>query len=155
MNLWINDDSDVNPDYQAGSDSTDSSEEKFIDQGNINHLLRRLLYAPAEVRDKYDEQDDQNSIPEKAEKSWSKQNPQNIRSNPQEPVSNVLSREDNDEVDSCSTAFDFLSLSLSILSVYLSVSTYLYLCVSLWLSHSFSLSIYLSISQTYKNQSLM
>ena len=143
MNLWINDDSDVNPDYQAGSDSTDSSEEKFIDQGNINHLLRRLLYAPAEVRDKYDEQDNQNSIPEKAEKSWSKQNPQNIGSNIQEPVCNVLSREDNDEVDSCSTAFDFLSLSLSIfislslsiLYVYLSVSTYLYLCVSLWLSH--------------------
>ena len=131
MNLWINDDSDVNPDYQAGSDSTDSSEEKFIDQGNINHLLRRLLYAPAEVRDKYDEQDDQNSIPEKAEKSWSKQNLQNIGSNPQQPVSNVLSRENNDEVDSCSTAFDFLSLSLSILPVYLSVSTYLYLCVSL------------------------
>ena len=121
MNLWINDDSDVNPDYQAGSDSTDSSEEKFIDQGNINHLLRRLLYAPAEVRDKYDEQDNQNSIPEKAEKSWSKQNPQNTGSNIQELVSNVLSREDNDEVDSCSTAFDFLSLSLS-LSLFLSLS---------------------------------
>ena len=193
----LNDDSDVDPDYQADSDSTDSSDEEIIDQlivspnfleesdhdntdtqnpstsksavpsgdgkknkksqkkrskkrvkksgkhlakngqfrvyiqppkenpeaitdedsdksdneaGHINHLPRRLLQAPAEVRDEFDEQDDQDSIPERVEKSWSKQNPHKIGSNLQEPVASVLSQEDNDEVDSCSTAFDFYKL---------------------------------------------
>ena len=57
-----------NPEAITDEDSDKSDNEA----GHINHLPKRLLQALAEVRDGFDEQDDQDSIPERVEKSWSK-----------------------------------------------------------------------------------
>ena len=95
-----------NPEAVTDEDSDKSDNEA----GHINHLPRRLLQAPAEIRDTFHEDNDPDPIPDKEEKTWTKQNPHKIGSNVQEAVPNWLSQNDQDDVDSCSTAFDFYKL---------------------------------------------